>query len=505
MDSTVKKISRRSASNELQIPQTEHNKQTHDGSNDVGGPKTPAQGRDEFGSDPWKSVGGYMTSKVNKLRLQNKEIGDNIAGQILTRIFTGVSIYVNGYTVPSNQELKKIIHENGGIYEHFYTKSKVTHIIANVLPTAKIRQLREGCDIVVRPEWITDSVLAGFLLPIKPYQLYATAPGQHRLAFKSLGLQGKGPSNDFENDLQLINTTTTNTKHAPFNSANVTTPKLKLHTTPCDDITMVANTLRSINIKTHESEVMDSGSVRYHGNEKGWEEKVERKDGIGFDKQGIKEGGDVNTEDGEDIESLQPIPTAHGNECTGKMFKHEELAKDQDQSFDNPMVDNPMTTHVNPDFIQDYYKYSRLSHLSRWGVAARTATSKLVNEPNKTSKLSAGKCSTAVRRTMHIDMDSFFVSASLLRHPTLSGQAVAVCHSRGNGVGNNSTSELASCNYKAREYGLRNGMYLGDALKLCPGLVTIPYYFNDYQRLSEAMYTTVLQVVLPSLPLLPSP
>ena len=37
-------------------------------------------------------------------------------------------------------------------------------------------------------------------------------------------------------------------------------------------------------------------------------------------------------------------------------------------------------------------------------------------------------------------------------------------------------------------------MFLGAARKLCPGLVTVPYEFDEYQRVSQIMYDIVLKV-----------
>lgn len=41
-----------------------------------------------------------------------------------------------------------------------------------------------------------------------------------------------------------------------------------------------------------------------------------------------------------------------------------------------------------------------------------------------------------------------------------------------------SFSEIACCSYEARACGVRNGMLLGAAAKLCPDLRTIPYDFE---------------------------
>ena len=43
-----------------------------------------------------------------------------------------------------------------------------------------------------------------------------------------------------------------------------------------------------------------------------------------------------------------------------------------------------------------------------------------------------------------------------------------------------SMSEIASCSYEAREAGVKNGMFMGSALRLCPDLETIPYEFERF-------------------------
>ena len=59
-----------------------------------------------------------------------------------------------------------------------------------------------------------------------------------------------------------------------------------------------------------------------------------------------------------------------------------------------------------------------------------------------------------------------------------------------------SMSELASCSYEARARGVRNGMFLGPALKLCPELKTIPYDFEAYQEVAKDLYDIVASFTL---------
>ena len=58
-----------------------------------------------------------------------------------------------------------------------------------------------------------------------------------------------------------------------------------------------------------------------------------------------------------------------------------------------------------------------------------------------------------------------------------------------------SMSEIASCNYEARKAGIKNGMFLGQAIKLCPNLKTIPYDFDGYKEVSYILYNTIARYV----------
>uniref|UniRef100_A0A096LPT1 DNA repair protein REV1 n=1 Tax=Poecilia formosa TaxID=48698 RepID=A0A096LPT1_POEFO len=129
-----------------------------------------ANGSDDNG---WGEKGGYMAAKVTKLDEQFKLNATREKQKEGTgsSIFSGVSIYVNGYTDPSADELRRLMMVHGGQFHVYYSRSKTTHIIANNLPNCKIQELRG--EKVIRPEWITDSIKAGRLLPCFKYQLYA--------------------------------------------------------------------------------------------------------------------------------------------------------------------------------------------------------------------------------------------------------------------------------------------------------------------------------------------
>lgn len=99
---------------------------------------------------------------------------------------------------------------------------------------------------------------------------------------------------------------------------------------------------------------------------------------------------------------------------------------------------------------------------------------------------------------MHIDMDCFFVSVGLRKRPDLKGKPVAVTHAKNNTSSETKESyaEIASCSYEARKCGIKNGMFLGEALELCPHIQTIPYDFEDYKEVSMSLYRIIASYTL---------
>ena len=91
-----------------------------------------------------------------------------------------------------------------------------------------------------------------------------------------------------------------------------------------------------------------------------------------------------------------------------------------------------------------------------------------------------------VKVIVHIDLNAFFVRAEEIKNPDLEGKAVAIGHNGRAGI-------VSTCSYKAREYGVRSGMPMNQAVKLCPHLLIIPGDYPFYAALSYEFKSFVKQ------------
>lgn len=81
---------------------------------------------------------------------------------------------------------------------------------------------------------------------------------------------------------------------------------------------------------------------------------------------------------------------------------------------------------------------------------------------------------------LHVDMDAFYASVSLLEYPELRGRPVIVGGTAGRGV-------VLAASYEARELGVHSAMPMGRARRVAPEVVVIPPDFHRYAQVSASL------------------
>ena len=89
---------------------------------------------------------------------------------------------------------------------------------------------------------------------------------------------------------------------------------------------------------------------------------------------------------------------------------------------------------------------------------------------------------TRRRIIFHADMDQFFAAVEERIHPEIKGKPVVVGADPKAGKGR---GVVSTCNYEARKYGIRSGMPITRAWRLCPDAVFLPVNIPLYLQVSN--------------------
>lgn len=87
-----------------------------------------------------------------------------------------------------------------------------------------------------------------------------------------------------------------------------------------------------------------------------------------------------------------------------------------------------------------------------------------------------------MKKILHVDMDAFFASVEQVMEPELKGKPVIV----GRGV-------VASASYEARPFGVKTGMPLNQALRLCPAAIVRDGSYRVYSQFAQRIKELLME------------
>jgi len=389
-----------------------------------------------------------MAAKKAKLEEQFRDTA-NKKFKESSKLFEGIAIFVNGYTDPTSDELRHLMMIHGGIYHHYMRPKITTHIIASNLPYSKIILYRKSQNPIpiCKPQWIIDSIAAGKILNFQTYLLYSNSTNvQPQLAYK------------------LNNRDKDNASSIMYDKRDIEKSEASVNVCSKTDIN---------NMNTSKHDVFNNAL---------------KQDTINSNQSLNTKINAQSTRDAEFLSTFYSNSRLHYISTMGTTFK----------DYVNELRDKSNGV---------FSGLERLIKLRNIKNASASVTCESDSEDETicfTDKITSKVNHKQKPVIMHIDMDCFFVSVGIRNRPELQGIPIAVTHAKSNTFSVNydgkkefgSMSEIASCSYAARKTGVKNGMFLKEALQLCPNLKTIQYDFEGYKEVSYILYDTVASYTL---------
>ena len=426
------------------------------------------EGGEEYGESAFGGFGDYFRRK--KIKLQNLD-ADMRASSDKPQIFKGIVAHVTGYTQPPLHILhKEIVQHGGGFLQYLDSKTMATHIIASTLPPKKTVDFTRYR--IVKPGWIMDSVAAGKLLSWTDYRVLDEGPRQKVLKFDSTkGITQQSPQAKHGYRDQIEDSFYTSQFKKASGSTQPWSQMVESLNTPMRPPQQTPQGVERSSDSMPETLSTDTPTEASNAMFQQPSKEVSGLDTPSKPPEESKLLGRASRFD-ESSRPTEPPKDATSEEHNAWLLSDPRLRK---------------SSTANPEFLKQYYSESRLHHLSTWKAELKSKMQRMAAEKGATGKPPKRKPGSR-RYVMHVDFDSFFCAISLKKNPEYIGKPAVVAH--GNGTG----SEIASCNYPAREFGVKNGMWMKRALELCSDLKVLPYDFPAYEDASQLFYESILQV-----------
>ncbi|KAF7895323.1 hypothetical protein EAF00_007137 [Botryotinia globosa] len=504
-----------------------------------------SEGGEEYEGSKFGGFSDYFRRKRIKLQNLDAEVRSTSTGNPI--IFRGIVAHVNGYTQPSLSDLHRlIVSHGGGFMQYLDGKTAVTHIIASTLTPKKGIEFKRYR--IVKPAWVVDSVKAGKCLPWDSYRVLDEGIGQRLLGFSGgkvvnqsatpqRGYRDQTNASWYTSQVKNVAEDIDDDDGPQFPSSQV--QKIMSHNpgtltqSPADQTVESIEEVDQIPVNDPISsggsfEVSSSleEALKHAANVNTPARKAALKS-IQISKDNFLMKKSPPQSPNSQISSsptavtptkskfLRPLrkeshdlERSHTPELvpnvprsfleTRKRSNDEEIAKspkmaktETAEEHNAKLLANPhmrKSTTANPDFIKQYYSESRLHHLSTWKADLKSKFQQMASEKSASQKQTTRRKPGSRRYVMHVDFDSFFCAVSLKSAPEFVDKPAVVAHGSGTG------SEIASCNYPAREFGIKNGMWMRNAIKLCPNIKVLPYNFPAYENASKLFYEAILDV-----------
>ncbi|EME80783.1 uncharacterized protein MYCFIDRAFT_204073 [Pseudocercospora fijiensis CIRAD86] len=482
--------------------------------------------REEYEPSKFGGFSDYFRRKKIKLQNLDAELRSQSADK--PQIFRGLVCHVNGYTQPSLNDLHTmVVQHGGGFVQYLDGKTMVTHIIASNLTPKKKEEFRRYR--IVKPAWIVDSIKAGRLLPWDAYRVVDEGVGQKVIGFDN----GQVVSQASKKQAGYREQTDASWYTSQFRSQQPSSSQLpprkppKLTQTVTPDIEDIEDDEYDLPSSV-ENALYEAGELPVEGTtlqrpevaapqtpppssppapvKDQPVEPVETSDSAAIATDPDLPLPDQVRDDipQESVQSAQKPSVLRAREASQepdvshavvaqsdvwKTVSPSKLAQMTAEEHNALILSDPKirkSTVVHPDFLEQYYRESRLHHLSTWKADLKSQLQALAAERTSTQKAGQKKLPGQRRYVMHVDFDSFFAAVSLKKFPQYKDKPAVVAHGGGSG------SEIASCNYPARKFGVSNGMWMRRAQELCPELKVLPYDFPGYEEASRQFYDVIM-------------
>ena len=394
----------------------------------------------------WEDRGHYFRIKKKKLDEQWQGPGSvassglepttssSTSSKLLSNIFEGLVMNIDGFTEPSSVVLIGLITQHGGSYRQYFDSS-VTHLLACELAHSKLKEMakKKNPPHIVHPRWILDCVKANCLLSIKDYMIIDNT--RNTIQHKDL--------RSFTNVNKNMNIV------AP--PKEISSPK-----SPSKLTSSINSTLSPSKLTNSSKPTLDTTNLTT-----------------------IKPTSNSNTPNPPKstlrIKKKTPQPQPAEAPPKPQVFKIPQpkipfqspqpiVPLQNDPSEEHPTKDLVTSAAEDPNFISNYMKNSRLHFISSWR-----------NKQKQNNPTFSGIERKGIF-VVHIDMDCFFASIAMRDNPSLREKPIAVSYSK-DGQG-----DVSSANYCARTFGVRAGMWMKRAKELCPELIAVPYEFEKYEK-----------------------